>query len=373
MLPIVQNRPIKPLTTFKIGGPARYFIEITDPDQLGDAFEFAESRKLPILVLGGGSNMLISDRGFDGLVIHVMKSGIEVTQMSGDDTLLRIRSGEIWDDIVKFAVENDLWGIENLSRIPGRKGAVAVQNVGAYGQEIKDVLVNVEVFDRKTKTFQTLSNEECKFSYRKSVFNTTEKNRYIILYTTLALSATPKRNLSYPDVKKWFEGSPEPSLAKIREAIKTIRDRKFPFPAESIEGNAGSFFKNSLLTEDQYANLERQFEENLPEYLERLSMIRAHSQSLEIKIPSAFILEACGLKGFRRGNVQLNPTQPVVVLNVTGEATADEVLSVVKEIRAIIEEKTGLHLYSEPELIGFTAEELRGYGFNQDEISRYII
>jgi len=372
---------LKPLTTFKIGGPARYYIEIADPAQLNEAFEFAESKNLPVLVLGGGSNMLISDRGFDGLVIRICNSGIVAQtsvcdQVTGSQTevcvTLRVGSGEIWDDAVKFAVANNLWGIENLSRIPGRTGAVAVQNVGAYGQEIKDVLVNVEVFDRKTRSLRTLSNEECKFSYRKSIFNTTEKDRYIILYTILVLSATPKRNLSYPDVKKWFDGNPEPSLAEIREAIKTIRDRKFPFPAESIEGNAGSFFKNSILTKDQYSDLEHHFENNLLEHLERLRMIRTRSERDEIKIPSAFIFEACGLKGFRRGNVQLNPSQPVVVLNVTGEATADEVLSVVKEVRGIVQEKTGLHLYTEPELIGFTASELQHYGFNDEEITRYI-
>jgi UDP-N-acetylmuramate dehydrogenase len=280
----------------------------------------------------------------------------------------------MWDDVVKFAVEHELWGIENLSRIPGRTGAVAVQNVGAYGQEIKDVLVNVEVFDRKTNSFQTLTNEECEFTYRKSIFNTREKNRYVILSTTLQLSTVPKRNLSYPDVKKWFEGNPEPSLEEIRAAIKAIRDRKFPFPAESIEGNAGSFFKNSLLTIEQFENVKRQFERNLPERLDRL--LRYAPSTLyplpsTLKIPSAFVLEACGLKGFRRGNVQLNPTQPVVVLNVTGNATADEVLTLVREVRTTVQEKTGLHLYTEPELIGFTADELRGYGFNREEIRRY--
>lgn len=301
-----------------------------------------------------------------------MNYEIQLTN-GGNERGLRIASGEVWDDVVKFAVEHKIWGIENLSRIPGQAGAIAVQNVGAYGQEIKDVLINVEVFDRTTKSIRTLSNEECHFQYRKSIFNTTERNRYVILYTTLRLSTEPNRNLSYPDVKKWFEGNHEPSLEEIREAIKNIRDKKFPFPAESIEGNAGSFFKNSLLTEDQYANLERQFESNLPEHLDRLRTIRARSEGTEIKIPSAFILEACGLKGFRRGNVLLNPTQPVVVMNETGEATAAEVLSVVKEVREIVQDKTGLHLYTEPELIGFSAVDLRQYGFNKDEIARYII
>jgi len=392
---IEENRPLKPLTTFKIGGPARYFAEVSDPSELPEGFKFAETRNLPILILGGGSNMLVSDRGFDGLVIHISNCGI-VAQTSVCDppaesqtevrATLRIASGEVWDDVVKFAVEHDLWGIENLSRIPGRTGAVAVQNVGAYGQEIKDVLVNVEVFDRMTKSFRTLSDEVCHFTYRKSIFNTTEKNRYVILYTTLQLSTEPNRNLGYPDVKKWFEGNPHPSLEEIRHAIKEIRDRKFPFPAESIEGNAGSFFKNSLLNAEQYDELLKRFEQNLPEHLARIrtgvesGKWKAEAElnspldprhSPLFKIPSAFIFEACGLKGFRRGDVQLNPTQPVIVLNVTGEATADEVLSVVREVRAIVEEKTGLHLYTEPELIGFSAEALRGYGFNKEEMKRY--
>ena len=402
MLHHEHNRPLKPLTTFKIGGPARIFAEITDPHDLPEAFRYADEHHLTTLVLGGGSNMLISDRGCDGMVIQIGNRGIEkitnyelrITNGIRNEELgirnknqsdvpnssflipncLRVASGEVWDDVVKFAVANHLWGIENLSRIPGRTGAVAVQNVGAYGPEIKDFLVNVEVYDRKTNEFRTLTNEECCFGYRTSIFNTTEKNRYIILYTTLRLSTGPIRNLSYPDVKKRFENNPEPSQEEIRQAIKEIRDRKFPFPAESIEGNAGSFFKNSVLTAEAYDDLERHFVRNQPEHLDRLQQIRHKFPSNEgIKIPSAFILEACGLKGYHRGDVMLNPTQPVVVLNVSGEATADEVLSVVREVRTIVEEKTGLHLYTEPELIGFTEEELRWYGFNDAEIARYII
>jgi len=243
-----------------------------------------------------------------------------------------------------------------------------VQNVGAYGQETSQVIESVEVFDRITRTFRTLSNAECGFSYRKSIFNTSEKNRYVILSTTLRLSNEPKRMLGYPDVQKYFGDNQEPTQQEIRQAIKEIRDRKFPFPAESVEGNAGSFFKNSQLTNEQYAELEQKFKRHLPEHLERLRKYKGDPIS---KIPSAFILEACGLKGFRRGDVQLNTTQPVVVLNLTGEATADEVLSVVREVREMVEEKTGLHLYTEPELIGFSEAELRGYGFNDAEIARY--
>lgn len=369
MLQVQRDRSLKSLTTFKIGGPARAFVEISDVRDLPEAFAYAEQHKLPTLVLGGGSNMLVSDNGFDGLVIHINNRGIAL-----DGTRLRVASGEVWDDVVKYSVEHALWGIENLSRIPGQAGSVAVQNVGAYGQETSQVLESVEVFDRKNNTVRTLTNEECGFSYRKSIFNTTEKNRYIILYTTLRLHSEPKRMLGYPDVQKYFGDTLEPTQKDIRQAIKEIRDRKFPFPAESIEGNAGSFFKNSQVTVEQFEALERRFAQNLPLHQERLHHFRPATLSplpSTLKVPSAFILDVCGLKGFRRGDVQLNPTQPVVVLNVTGDATADEVLSVVREVRAIVEDKTGLHLYTEPELIGFSAKELRGYGFNDDEIARY--
>ncbi len=367
------NRLFRSLTTFKIGGPARAFTEIKTSSELPEALSYAEREGLEVLILGGGSNMLVSDSGFDGCVIQVGIRGIE--EIDGSDTtrLLRIGSGEVWDDVVRYAVDHGLWGIENLSRIPGRSGAFTVQNVGAYGPEAKDVVVAVDVYDRKLGKFATLDRDECHFSYRKSIFNTTEKNRYVILSTLIRLSLLPVRNLDYPDVRRWFEGNPAPSQQQIREAIKQIRDKKFPFPAESVEGNAGSFFKNSILTEEQYKILEQHFASNFPASLQKLQDIRHKFPSDEgIKIPSAFILDVCGLKGFTLGKVSLNPSQPVVVLNTTGDATAAEVLQLVQAVRAQVRSQTSLHLYTEPELIGFTESELRGYDFNDQEIQRYI-
>lgn len=364
--------PLKKYTTFKIGGPATAFADLTDPDELPELISYAASENWPMLVLGGGSNMLVSDRGYNGLIVHISNTGIEQRDENDQDVLLRVGSGEVWDKVVKYAVDNELWGIENLSRIPGRTGAFAVQNVGAYGPEAKDVVVEVEVLDLKENEFKILSADECKFSYRKSIFNTTEKGRYIIFHTTVRLSRVPKPNIGYPDVKKRFDGVQSPAIADIRQAIKEIRDAKFPFPDESVEGNAGSFFKNSVIDQAQYDELLSRFRTNLPQHVERLEQIRLKFPTAEgIKIPSAFIMEVCELKGFTMGNVQLNPTQPVVVLNKNGNATAHEVLSLVKEVRRIVREKTGLHLYTEPEFIGFTAEDLRGYGFNDEELARY--
>ncbi|HET6512826.1 MAG TPA: UDP-N-acetylmuramate dehydrogenase [Candidatus Kapabacteria bacterium] len=364
--------PLKKYTTFKIGGPATAFAELNDPQQLPDLLAYAEAEGWPVLILGGGSNMLVSDRGFDGLVIHISNIGIEQQDAGENEVLLRVGSGEVWDGVVKYAVDRQLWGIENLSRIPGRMGAFAVQNVGAYGPEAKDVVVEVEVFDLKEREFKVLTNAECDFSYRKSIFNTTEKGRYVIFHTTIKLSRVPKPNIGYPDVKKRFEGIEQPEIADIRHAIKDIRDAKFPFPEESVEGNAGSFFKNSVIDQEQYDALLESFRQHLPQHVERLEQIRHKFPTAEgIKIPSAFIMEVCELKGFTMGNVQLNPTQPVVVLNKNGNASAHEVLSLVREVRRIVRDKTGLHLYTEPEFIGFTQDGLIKYGFNDEELARY--
>jgi UDP-N-acetylmuramate dehydrogenase len=373
MLDIRHDIPLKALTTFKIGGPAHSFAIVARAEDLDHALLHAAQNDLEVLVLGGGSNMLASDRGYPGMVIQIGNRGIDTVGESGDSVRLRIAAGEIWDDVVKYTVQRGYWGIENLSRIPGRSGAFVVQNVGAYGAEAKEVTVSVDVFDRHTRKTRTLTNAECHFSYRKSVFNTTEKERYVILSTVIELSRTPNRRLSYPDVAKWFENNPEPTQQEIREAIMAIRDRKFPFPAESREGNAGSFFKNSIVDEAGYLDVEQHFSRNLPEHLERLRAIRHKFPSDEgIKIPTAFIFDVCGLKGYGSGNVQLNPTQPVVLLNETGNATAAEVLNLVDDVRKIVKQKTGLHIYTEPELIGFTEDELRDNGFIDEEIARYI-
>ncbi|MEO6939936.1 MAG: UDP-N-acetylmuramate dehydrogenase [Candidatus Kapaibacterium sp.] len=373
MLQVQAKKILKPLTTFKIGGPATVYLEIREAEQIAEAFALAEHLQLPTLVLGGGSNLLVSDRGFDGVVLHVALRGLEIVAETAEKALLSVGSGEVWDDVVKFAVERNLWGIENLSRIPGQTGALAVQNVGAYGAEASQVIKSVTAFDRKTNTIVDLAKEECKFAYRTSIFNTTHKARYVILETYLELSKHPKPLLDYPDLRSRFSAKPNVTISEIRKAIIEIRDTKFPFPAESVEGNAGSFFKNSLLTEASYLGLVQKFTEGLPEHLEKLQSIRHRfPERSGIKIPSAFIFEACGLKGFRRGDVMLNPSQPVVVLNVTGTASATEVLALVAEVRAIVKAKTGLHLFAEPELIGFTKQELTAAGFNDLEIERYL-
>jgi UDP-N-acetylmuramate dehydrogenase len=358
---IETNRPLKDLTTFKIGGPARYFACCESADDVRQAITFARAQRLPFFVLGGGSNILVSDRGFDGLVLHIVNSGIALAAENKDYVTIRINAGETWDNVVAYAVSREWWGIENLSHIPGQAGAAAVQNIGAYGQQLSDVLQAVEVLEIATGIERQLTWEECRLGYRRSVFNTERKNHYVILNLTLRLSKAPIPNLRYSDVKKYFEerGITKPSLAQIRQAIIVIRDAKFPFPREEKGGNAGSFFKNVTLSPSEYDNLERRFRASFShQHLIRLRELRHRfSDGVVIRIPTAFLIEACGLKGCRVGRAQVNETQPLVLLNLGG-ASAHDVLRLAKEIRQTIHRRTGVKISLEPELVGFREEEL---------------
>ncbi len=358
---ILSNYPLKAYTTFKIGGPARYFTELRTPSELTEALEFADSKELQIFILGGGSNLLISDRGLDALVLHPCRTGLRVEESSnGQQVRLQVQAAEPWDRLVAYAVKNNFWGIENLSHIPGQAGAAAVQNIGAYGQQISDVLQDVLVAELRTGATSRLSASECGLAYRKSIFNSTQKRRYLILEINLRLTRDPRPNLGYAAVKLWFErlGTGEPSLLQIREAIVAIRDAKFPYPRTEKGGNAGSFFKNLMLTQEDYEALEQRFRDDFNgEWLTRLRELRRLSTSSQIRMPTAFLIEACGLKGHRMGGAVVNERQPLVLLN-EGGASARDVLLLARHIRQTIFAATGLKISIEPELAGFTPSEL---------------
>jgi UDP-N-acetylmuramate dehydrogenase len=351
-LKIEQNILLAPYTTFKIGGPARYFCVVENQFDALEAYEFAYHNKLATFVLGGGSNILISDKGFNGLVIRVVNKGIEVVKETNDQVLLKVASGEVWDEVVKFAVRNNWWGIENLSHIPGSSGAIAVQNVGAYGQEAKNLIDSVIVFNRETHEIQSLSSTDCGFAYRSSIFNTTKKGKYIIFYLNFRLSKLALLILSYRDLQTRFAGL-NPSLAEIRRAVIEIRDKKFPFPTEAIKGNAGSFFKNPILSEGDYSKLKKTLIDNFrqpkADELEKKKFL----ESNQIKVPAAFLIELCGLKELTSGGAAINPNQPLVIINATGSATAEDVLNLANQVKEVVLSKTGIELKFEPELIGF--------------------
>ena len=363
-LEIRDHELLKPYTTFKIGGPARHFANIKSPGDLGRAIEFAKAEREDILVLGGGSNVLISDGGFNGLVAHPVNDGMAVVDEDADAVTLRINAAEAWDNVVGHAVARGWWGIENLSHIPGQAGAALVQNIGAYGQQISDVFERAEVMDLHTGEVRTLGTEDCHLAYRKSVFNTSARGRFFIFGLALRLSKIERPNLQYADVRAYFDSRTirRPAQLEIRKAIVAIRDRKFPFPREEKGGNAGSFFKNLALTQAEYDRLEANFRTNFSaNELARLREFRNRFQAGNgIKIPTAFLMEACGLKGCRVGRAEVNETQPLVLLN-QGGATAADIMRLVKRIRQTIYERTGMIISIEPELIGFSPAELEDH------------
>ncbi|MCL5774687.1 MAG: UDP-N-acetylmuramate dehydrogenase [Patescibacteria group bacterium] len=356
---ILENVPLAGYTTFKIGGPARWFCEVKTPEETAEAFEFAHRQKTPVFVLGGGSNLLVSDRGFDGLVTKVCFKGKEILEENSEAVKIKVAAGENWDEIVEWTVKNGWWGLENLSHIPGSCGAIAVQNVGAYGQEASRVLVSTSVFDTTSKRFLELINSECQFGYRSSIFNKQARGRYVIFSVTLALSKKPTPILEYRDLVRAFAGK-NPALAEIRQEIIKIRNLKYPFPVKAKNGNAGSFFKNINLDEtgfnDLLARASASFGENAAQTLDKKTFRENNSH---FKVPSAALIELCGLADLNVDGAKINHNQPLVIVNESGRASAKDVLSLAKEVIDSVLKTFGVKLQVEPILLGFSSEELK--------------
>ena len=357
---IKPNENLSAYTTFKIGGPAKYFCVAKNPDDIREAILFAKQEKLPVLILGGGSNMLVSDKGFAGLAVKIDLRGWQA-QERGDSVFLTAAAGENWDNLVELAVKKAWWGIENLSHIPGKVGAIAVQNVGAYGQEASQVIDKVEVLEKQSGKIFKFRNRDCGFAYRASIFNTTQHGKFIILSITFKLSRLPRPNLWYRDLSSRFLGK-HPSLADIRRAVIEIRNKKFPFPTGPKNGNAGSFFKNIIIDQKQFQRLGAKISESLGhdalDFLNR----KAIPMHKHFKIPAAPVLEICGLKGLDNKQAKINQAQPLVILNFSGKAKAADVLGLAAKVLKTVREKTGLILDLEPELVGFSPAELKKYG-----------
>jgi len=223
-LNIEKNISLSNYTTLQVGGHAEYFISVGDETELVDAILYANENSLSVTVLGGGSNVLVSDSGVKGLVIHIGNKGIE-KEVDGDDVFLTVAAGEVLDEVIEETVSVGLWGIENLSHIPGSIGAVPIQNVGAYGVEARDVIESVRVYNLETEEFEVLTNEACKFGYRDSLFKKVEGKKYIVVSVVFRLSTIPTPELAYRDLQERFSDT-TPSLQEIRNAVIEIRKRK---------------------------------------------------------------------------------------------------------------------------------------------------
>jgi len=372
-LAVQQDLPLKPYTSFKIGGPARYFCTVTAPDQLREAVALTRSQALPMFVLGGGSNILVSDAGFRGVVIHPAHAGMErveeaASQPGRRGVRLRISAGEPWDRLVGYTVDHGWWGIENLSHIPGQSGAALVQNIGAYGQQLSDVFEEAEVLRLAHCELYTLAAAECGLAYRRSIFNSTRRGEFLIWSITLGLSCNPQPQIGYRDLQAYFadRGNQQLTQHEIRKVITQIRDHKFPYPREERGGNAGSFFKNPTLNAGEWMSLEARVRARFGDaargrLLASTSRTRpgagGTNGSDPVKIPAALLIDLCGLKGFEAGRAQVNPSQPLVILN-QGGATAGDVLRVAGHVRRTVHRETGVVLELEPELVGFSPREV---------------
>ncbi len=335
---ITRSFPLSKHTTFRTGGNAQFFAEVDSAEELSQILRLAEKQRMPHIILGEGSNVLVADVDFPGYVIRPHIMGIE---LEGDTGLLIVGAGEHWDNVVAFAVSRNLAGIENLSFIPGSTGAAPVQNIGAYGTELSDVLEWVEVFDTVSDSVVRLTKSECQFAYRDSVFKKPKGKHLIILRVALRLAPGGAVDISYKDLAKYFMDS-KPTLAEVREAVIKIRTAKLPDIAKV--GTAGSFFKNPIISEDLFVGLEKKFP-GLPSFSEG----KNHK-----KIPLAWILDkVCGLNGYREGNVGLFETQPLALVNF-GTATANEIKNFAEKISEIVKTKTNIEIEWEVNKINFS-------------------
>ncbi len=333
---IETNVSLKNLTTFKIGGAASYFALVETREKLLEAISFADEKKLSWFILGGGSNVLVSDEGYKGLVIKLAIKGIDFKDL-GDTVEATVGAGESWDGFVETCVSRSLYGIENLSAIPGTVGAAPVQNIGAYGMEVKDAIRSVVVCNTECLTFETLNKEECRFGYRDSIFKKPEGKKYSIVEVVFELKKKSSLVTSYKDVAAYFERLKKiPTLTDVRAAIIEIRKGKFP--DLNKYGTAGSFFKNPIITREHYQKL----------LLTYPAMPHYPVGNCHVKIPLAWILDnVCNIKGARRGDVGSYPQQALVLVN-WGNATAVEVKAYAQEISSLVKSKSGIDI--EPEV-----------------------
>ncbi len=336
---IEKKKSLKEYTTFKIGGPARFFCIVTNKDELIEAINFSKKSKLPFFILGKGSNILVSDDGFPGIAIKMEMKGITYME-DGNTVKVTVASGEDWDTLVKETVEKGFYGLENLSYIPGTVGASPVQNIGAYGSEVKDMIETVHVLDVLKDEYLDLSNEVCKFSYRNSIFKK-DPRRYVVLSVTFILNKKGKLNYEYKDLKEYFtyKKIKEPNLEQVRDAIIEIRKKKLPDLRDC--GSAGSFFKNVIVSATKAKELTTKYPE----------MIVHPLNDKKVKIPVAWILDnLCGFRGVKKGNVGTYKNQALVIINL-GNATSAEVIALAQKMVDGVYEKTGIEIEPEVEYV----------------------
>jgi UDP-N-acetylmuramate dehydrogenase len=342
-----ESVPLAPMTTLGIGGAARYFADVTAPEQLKAGIDWARSRSLPVFVLGGGSNIVVADSGFPGLVLRMSTRGIE-TRVDGDNVLVSAGAGEEWDPLVARCVANNWAGFECLSGIPGRVGATPIQNVGAYGQETSESLTSVQALDIGTGSVVELNAEDCEFGYRTSRFKTRDRERFIIARVTYRLRANGKPAIRYPELQTYLaeRGVNDPSLSDVRKAVLMIRRRKAMVidPIDPDSRSVGSFFVNPVVSIEELAGIKQRLAcDDLPVF--PVSEDR-------VKISAAWLIERAGVvRGYTHGRVGTSSKHALAIVN-RGGGTAREVIELKELIQKRVFDLFDITLAVEPVFIG---------------------
>lgn len=349
-----ENIPLAPLTTLHVGGPARYFVEAHSEAHIKDALSFAAHRRLPLFVLGGGSNLLVADEGWPGLVLKVALPGVEY-EGEGDNTIFYAAAGDNWDDLVALTVSKNCAGLECMSGIPGTVGGTPVQNVGAYGQEVAQTITRVRVLEITSGKVRDLNNAGCGFAYRTSIFNTSARGRYIVLEVGYRLRQGGTPTLEYSDLKTYFAAAAcTPSLQQVREAVRKIRQSKAMLlvPGDEDCRSAGSFFKNPLVSASEAARIHRLAEQRVP----GKALPQFPAQQGLVKLPAAWLVEQSGFpKGYTCGPVGISRKHALAIVN-RGGATARDIVALKDEVQKKVFALWGVRLRPEPVFVGFPAE-----------------
>lgn len=331
------NIPLKNFTTMKLGGPARFMTEVRTAQEVIDIYTAAQQQSLPIFILGGGSNVIARDEGYNGIIVRIRIPGFEVVADDANSTTIKIGAGEVWDSVVKRAVDMRLSGIEAMSAIPGTAGAAPVQNVGAYGQEVSETLQSLEAYDSRTGSVVVLQNSDCDFRYRDSIFRSSEKGRFVILSITLKLSKNLPQPPFYETLQKYLDErninvfTPE----IIRNSVIDIRKNKLPDP--TLTPNSGSFFKNALI-EDWQMKRVKEKHPDIPSY---------EMADGTYKIPSGWLIENSGMKGELIDGIRVYQNNALVLVNES--ATSYENLASARNvIIGKVRDNFGIQIEQEP-------------------------
>ena len=324
--------------TFGMDVKASLFIEYASEEELKDILRQYPLKDGAWLHMGGGSNLLFTG-DYPGVVLHSAIKGYEVVSEDADEVIIRVGAGEVWDDFVAYTVAQGWYGAENLSLIPGEVGASAVQNIGAYGMEAKDLIDKVETIEVATGRERIFTNEECGYAYRESVFKHTLKGKFIVTKVSYRLKKTPCYRLDYGNVRAELEKSGMPiTLSNVREVIIRIRESKLPDP--KVQGNAGSFFMNPIVPRARFEALLEEYP-HMPHYVVNAG---------RVKIPAAWMIDQCGWKGKRMGNAGVHDKQALVLVNAGG-ATGEEVIRLSEAIQKSVSDKFGVRISPEVNFI----------------------